>query len=224
MAAKILIVDDEEILAETIEMKLRSEGFAPFVAHSAEDGMHLFRQIRPDLVLLDIMLPRRSGFDFCKAVRKDSDSPIIFISARGQEGDRLMGLELGADDYLVKPLNLAEVVARIRAVLRRSKNTQMSSLVQVDNLTIDPETHLVNLDERTVELAAREFALLHFLARNRGRVFSRETILDRVWAEDAFVNPRTVDVHIRWLRQKIEIEPEKPKKILTVRGVGYKFA
>ncbi len=221
---KLLIIDDEPTIIETVEAKFRKEGFSTFTAGSAEDGMRLFRRIKPDLVILDVMLPQRSGLEFCRAVRKENATPIIFISAKIEDADRIKGLELGADDYVVKPFNLSELVARARAILRRSTGEPLREAVERGDLRIDPRSHEAWLGETQLTLSPKEFALLYFLASNPGHVFSRETLLDRVWGRDAFVSARTVDVHIRWLRTAIEETPENPIRIVTVRGVGYKFA
>lgn len=221
---KLLIIDDEPTIVETVEAKFRKEGFSTFTADSAEEGMRLFRRIKPDLVILDIMLPQRSGLEFCRAVRKDSTTPIIFLSARADEADRVRGLEMGADDYVVKPFNLSELAARVKAILRRSTGEPVKEVIERGNLKIDPRSHEIWLDEEKLSLSPKEFALLYFLARNVGQVFSRETLLDRVWGRDAFVSARTVDVHIRWLRTRIEPDPNNPTRLMTVRGVGYKFA
>lgn len=220
---KLLIIDDEPTIVETVEAKFRREGFTTFTADSAEEGMRLYRRVKPDLIILDIMLPQRSGFDFCRAVRKESATPIIFVSARADEGDRVKGLELGADDYVVKPFNLAELAARVKAILRRSTGEPVAETIERGNLRIDPRSHEAWLADERLTLSPKEFALLYFLARNPGQVFSRETLLDRVWGRDAFVSARTVDVHIRWLRTRIEPNPDEPERLLTVRGVGYKF-
>jgi len=221
---KLLIIDDEPTIVETVETKFRKEGFTTFTADSAEEGMRLFRRIKPDLVILDIMLPQRSGFDFCRAVRKESSTPIIFVSARADEADRVQGLELGADDYVVKPFNLSELAARVKAILRRSTGEPVQEIVERGNLKIDPRSHEAWLDGEVLDLSPKEFALLYFLSRNIGQVFSRETLLDRVWGRDAFVSARTVDVHVRWLRTRIEKDPNNPVRLTTVRGVGYKFS
>jgi DNA-binding response OmpR family regulator len=220
---KILIVDDEAAIAETIEIKLRKEGFTTFLAGSAEEAGRIFRLAKPDLILLDVMLPNRSGFEFCRMVRRDSAVPIIFLSARTAEEDRVQGFEIGGDDYITKPFSLAEVVARVKSVLRRSSSEAPSEVITVGTLKIDPGTHEAWLDSSPLTLSPKEFALLYFLARNPGQVFSREALLDRVWGQDAYVTSRTVDVHIRWLRERIEEHPSQPKRIQTVRGVGYKF-
>jgi two-component system alkaline phosphatase synthesis response regulator PhoP len=220
---KVLVIDDEPAIVETIEAKLRKEGFTVFTADSAEEGMRLVRRVKPDLLVLDIMLPQRSGLELCRAIRRESSTPIIFLSAKAAEADRVRGLELGADDYIVKPFNLSELVARVRAVLRRASGDQLPEIVERGNLKIDPRRHEAWIDGRLLELSPREFALLHFLMRNAGQVFSRETLLDRVWGKDAFVSSRTVDVHVRWLRKRVEVDPNEPERILTVRGIGYKF-
>ena len=220
---KLLIVDDEPTIVETVETKFRKEGFSTFTADCAEEAMRLYRRIKPDLIILDIMLPQRSGLDFCKAIRRDSSTPIIFLSARADESDRVRGLELGADDYVVKPFNLSELAARVKAILRRSTGEPLKETIERGNLKIDPRSHESWLDERALNLSPKEFSLLYFLTRNLGQVFSRETLLDRVWGREAFVSSRTVDVHIRWLRTHIELDPTKPKRLLTIRGVGYKF-
>jgi DNA-binding response OmpR family regulator len=221
---KLLIIDDEPAIRETVETKFRKEGYTTFAADSAEEGMRLFRRVKPDLVILDVMLPQRSGFDFCRAIRRDSQTPIIFLSARADEADRVRGLEFGGDDYLVKPFNLAELAARVKAILRRSTGEPVKEIIERGNLRIDPKTHEAWIDGTLSPLSPKEFALLYFFARNVGQVFSRETLLDRVWGRDAFVSARTVDVHVRWLRTRIEPDPDLPVRILTVRGVGYKFA
>jgi DNA-binding response OmpR family regulator len=220
---KLLIIDDEPSIVETVDMKLRKEGFTTFTADSAEEGMRLYRRVKPDLIILDIMLPQRSGLDFCRAVRRDSATPIIMISAKSEEGDRVKGLEIGADDYLVKPFSLGELLARVKAVLRRSSGEPVRETIERGNLKIDPRSHEAWLNEKAITLSPKEFALLYFLARNAGQVFSREALLDRVWGRDAFVSARTVDVHIRWLRTHVEDDANNPTKLITVRGVGYKF-
>lgn len=220
---KILVVDDEPTILETIEYKLRKEGLTPFTAMSAEEGMRLFRQIRPDLVVLDVMLPQRSGFDLCRAIRKDHQTPILFLTARASDDDRISGLDLGADDYMTKPFNMSELVARIRAIMRRSGVEAPQNMVEIGDLRIDPKVHEATLDGKILSLSLKEFLLLYFFASHPGQAFTRDQLLDRVWGPDAYVNARTVDVHVRWLRVHIEKDPSSPKRILTVRGIGYKF-
>lgn len=220
---KLLIIDDEPAIVETVETKLRKDGFTTFTADSAEEGMRLFKRVKPDLVILDIMLPNRSGYEFCRAVRQENSTPIIMISAKSEEADRVKGLELGADDYVVKPFNLGELSARVKAVLRRATGEPVKEPIERGNIRIDPRSHEAFIDGKPIVLSPKEFSLLYFLARNPGQVFSRETLLDRVWGRDSFVSARTVDVHIRWLRTRIEVDANSPERLVTVRGVGYKF-
>lgn len=220
---KLLIIDDEPTILETVEMRMRKEGYTTFTADSAEEGMRLYRRAKPDLVVLDIMLPNRSGFDFLRAIRQENATPVIMLSARAEDNDRIRGLELGADDYVTKPFNLSELTARVRAVLRRATGEAAKEPIDVGDLKIDPRRHEASVQGKALTLSPKEFSLLYFLARHAGQVFSRETLLDRVWGRDAFVNARTVDVHIRWLRTRIELDPNNPEKLVTVRGVGYKF-
>jgi DNA-binding response OmpR family regulator len=220
---KLLIIDDEPTIVETVEARMRKEGYTTFTADSAEEGMRLFKRVKPDLVILDVMLPQRSGFEFCRSIRQENATPIIIISARVEEADRVKGLDLGADDYVVKPFNLAELAARVKAVLRRVSGDSVKETVERGDLRIDPRSHEATLNGKPMELSPKEFALLYFLARNAGQVFPREALLDRVWGRDAFVSARTVDVHVRWLRTRIETDPNAPKRLMTVRGIGYKF-
>lgn len=219
---KILLVDDEETILETVENKLRKEGYTVFTAGTAEEGMRLYRLIKPDILLLDIMLPQRSGVDLARAIRKDSTVPVIFLTAKAAEEDRVKGLEI-ADDYIVKPFSLAELAARVKSVLRRSAGDTPVEAIESGNLRIDPRTHDAWLNDTPLTLSPKEFALIYFLVRHKGQVFSREILLDRVWGQDAYVSARTVDVHVRWLREHVEVEPSSPQRIMTVRGVGYKF-
>ncbi len=220
---KVLVVDDEQTILETVETKLRREGFTVFTAESAEEGMRIFRQAKPDLLVLDVMLPSRSGLDLCKAIRRDSKVPIIFLTARASEEDRIAGLDIGADDYIVKPFNLGELAARVKAVMRRSGIENPQEVIECGNIRIDPKTHEATIDGRSMNLSPKEFALMYFLAKHQGQVFSRDTLLDRVWGPESFVSARTVDVHIRWLRERIESSASNPQRLVTVRGVGYKF-
>lgn len=220
---KVLVVDDESTILETLQIKLRKEGHSVFTAITAEEGMKIFKQVKPDICLLDVMLPNRSGFDLCRAIRKDSEVPVIFLTARGSESDRIAGFDLGADDYIVKPFNLAEVAARVRAVLRRATTDVDDEPVECAGVRIDPKSHQAWVEDKVLQLSPREFNLLHFFMRHPGQAFTRDALIDRVWGADAFVDSRTVDVHVRWLRQHIEEDPANPSRILTVRGVGYKF-
>ncbi len=220
---KILVVDDEPTLVETVEHKLRKEGYTVYTAGSAEEASRLFKVFKPDMLLLDVMLPQRSGFELAESLRRISNVPIIFLTARSSEDDRVQGLELGGDDYIVKPFSLVELAARIKSVFRRSTGDAPNEIIETGNLRIDPRTHEAWLNDEGLTLSPKEFALLYFITRNSGQVFSRETLLDRVWGSDAYISSRTVDVHIRWLRERIELDPARPERVVTVRGVGYKF-
>lgn len=220
---KILVVDDEDVIRESIETKLRREGFTPFGARSAEEGMRLFRKVRPDLAILDIMLPHRSGLELCAAIRQESTMPIIFLSAKVDEASRIHGLECGADDYVGKPFSLQELAARVKAVLRRSGREPLPAIIEAGSLRIDTDRHEAHRDGQPLTLSPKEFDLLLFLASREGRVFSREVLIDRVWGADSGSTMRTVDVHVRRLRTRIEDDPDRPMHLVTVRGVGYKF-
>lgn len=220
---KVLVVDDEATLLETVTNRLQRDGYMVLSAATAEDAWKRFREHRPDLIVLDVMLPGRSGFELSRIIRQESKVPILFLSARSQDADKLKGFEVGGDDYLTKPFNLSELSARVRAILRRIAAPEKKTLIVVGELRIDSDRHEAFLGDRQLELAPKEFALLHFLASNPGKVFSREALLDRVWGPDAYVNPRTVDVHMRWLRKHIEDDDANPAHLQTVRGVGYRY-
>jgi len=221
---KVLVVDDEPTLLEAVSKRLARDGYLVLQAATAEDGWRKFREQRPDLIVLDIMLPGRNGFELARIIRQDSSVPILFLSARSMDSDRLKGFEVGADDYLTKPFNLAELSARVRAVLRRSEAPKKAAVITSGNLRVDSDRHEAHIDDKPLALAPKEFALLYFLISNPGKVFTRETLLDRVWGPDSYVSHRTVDVHVRWLRKHIEKDDTNPERILTVRGVGYRFA
>lgn len=221
---KLLVVDDEPTIREIVASKLRRAGYSVFDAATAEEGLGIYKKVRPDLLLLDVMLPGRSGYDLARAVRRETQTPIIFLTARASEQDKVEGLELGGDDYVVKPFSMAELLARVKAVLRRASGETVAQVLELDDLVIDTRTHEVTVRGQRVDLSPREFALLSFLAGNRGQVFTRPTLLDRVWKDEGFISERTVDVHVRWLRERIELDPGHPTRILTVRGVGYRFA
>ena len=224
---KILVIDDETPILESIAYSLRKDGFDVLTADDAGEGMELARRQAPDLIVLDVMLPSGSGFDICRTLRSESSVPIILLTARAEEMDRVIGLELGADDYVTKPFSMRELMARVRNVLRRGSPSAASSgekPLRIAGIVLDPVRHEVTVHGTEVNLTPKEFDLLRFLAGNPDRVFSRETLLDRVWGADAFVGDKTVDVHVRWLREKIESDPAAPRRILTVRGVGYKFS
>jgi len=226
---RILIVDDEKDLVDLLSYNLEKEGYAVLRAYDGEEALKILRSRKPDLILLDLMLPGIQGMEICKIVRKTPETaalPIIMLTARGEEVDRIVGLEMGADDYVTKPFSIRELLARVRAVLRRyeAAPAEDRKTIRYGDLFIDHDAHEVTLAGRKVALSPTEFRLLWFLARTPGRVFTREILLDRVWGDDTFVEPRTVDVHIRRLRAQIEPDLSTPRFVLTVRGVGYKFA
>ncbi len=232
-SGRVLIVDDERMLVETIEYNLRKAGFETITAFDGESALALAREHQPQLVILDLMLPKISGWEVCRALRLDPDyrlsAPILMLTARGEESDKVIGLELGADDYMVKPFGMRELLARVRALLRRSaaEDSDKASLLQVGPVSLDIERHEVRLKtpegEREVRLSLKEFELLKALLSQQGKAVARATLLESVWGSDFFGDERTLDVHIRWLREKVEARPSQPQHILTVRGVGYKF-
>jgi len=230
MGPRILIVDDEKDIVDLVAYNLEKEGYGVLKALDGEKALALVRSKRPDLVLLDLMLPGIQGLEVCKRLRQDAETatvPIIMLTAKGEELDRVIGLEVGADDYITKPFGVKELVARIRAVLRRSaagRQPEKPEIFEFKGLRIDMRSYEVTVDGRKVALSPTEFKLLRFLSQNPGRVYSRDQILDKVWGDESFVEPRTVDVHIRRLRSQIERDESSPAYILTVRGVGYKFA
>lgn len=220
---KVLVVEDDTVLSETLQYNLQREGYQVLSATDAESALRLFQNETPDLVLLDVMLPSRSGFELCRLIREQDRTPIIFLTAKAGEDDRVTGLDMGADDYIVKPFSMKELLARVRTVLRRTMPAPAGRLLKVDDLEIDLEAKRVLRSGEVVPMSPKEFALITLLASNPGKAFSRDQLLDRVWGINAYISPRTVDVHIRWLRSKIEPEPEKPRYIVTVRGSGYRF-
>jgi phosphate regulon transcriptional regulator PhoB len=226
---RILIVDDEKDLVDLLSYNLEKEGYAVLRAYDGDEALKIIRSRKPDLILLDLMLPGIQGMEICRIVRKNPETaalPIIMLTARGEEVDRIVGLEMGADDYVTKPFSVRELLARVRAVLRRYETAPAEDrkTIRYGDLFIDHDAHEVTVAGRKVALSPTEFRLLWFLARTPGRVFTREILLDRVWGDDTFVEPRTVDVHIRRLRAQIEPDLSTPRFVLTVRGVGYKFA
>jgi phosphate regulon transcriptional regulator PhoB len=222
-AYRVLIVEDDTVLLETLHYNLHREGFDVFTATDSETALRLFHTHLPDVVLLDIMLPARSGFELCRLIRQQSAVPILFLTARTAEEDRVRGLEMGGDDYITKPFSMRELIARVRAVLRRTTPEPAPNRLRFGELEIDLEARRVWRGETELTLAPKEFALLALLATHPGRVFSRDELLNRIWGLDVYVGPRTVDVHIRWLRAKIEPDPQHPRYIHTVRGLGYRF-
>lgn len=226
-ASKVLIVEDEEALLFTLAHNLRREGYSVLTASRGDDGLKLAREKLPDLIVLDVMLPGIDGMQICRLLRRDMQVPIIMLTALGGEGDRVAGLDTGADDYMPKPFGMRELMARIRALLRRTgpraEPDLGPSIVVSGDLQVDRERREVRRQGSVLRLKPKEFELLLFFAQRPGRVFSREQILDEVWGYDFYGGPRTVDVHIRWLRQKIEDDPGNPERLRTVRGSGYLF-
>ena len=235
MGKVILAIDDEEHILELLAYNLENNGFKVLTAGSGEEGLEILKKDKVDLILLDIMLPGIDGMEMLKRLRKNPDTadlPVIMLTAKSEEINKGLGLEVGADDYISKPFGIYELMARVKAVLRRSERHASSALakedsdevIAIDKIVINNTTHEVTVDGRIVELALKEFELLYVLAKNRTRVFSRETLLDKIWGYEYAGETRTVDVHIRNLRKKIEEDDNKPKYIKTVRGVGYKFS
>jgi DNA-binding response OmpR family regulator len=224
---KILVVEDEETVLETLAYNLEQEGYKVLTASDGEEALRLIRAKKPDLVVLDIMLPRLDGLAVCRLVRKDPDvahTPIIMLTARGTQGDKMVGLDSGADDYITKPFGLGEFLARVRAVLRRTPGQLITEqALDVGDIRIDLAARRAYRKGEELQLSHKEFDLLVELMRNQGAVLSRDLILSRVWGYDYYGDSRTVDVHVRWLRQKIEDDPSNPRHIITVRGVGYRF-
>ena len=225
-ATRVLVVDDERTVTEVVEMYLRREGYDVSLAADGEEALRLAQEWAPDLVVLDLMLPVVDGLEICRVLRRDSQIPIIMLTARGEETDRVVGLEIGADDYMVKPFSPRELVARVKSVLRRVASSKVQlpgGTLRFDNLIINPQTRAVALADQEVRLTAKEFDLLLFLASHSGQVFTRTQLMDQVWDYTYAADSSTVTVHIRRLREKVESEPLKPRFIKTVWGVGYKF-
>ena len=218
------MIEDEKTISEPLAETLDREGFEAEVADSLSGARDAFRDRPPDVILLDVMLPDGDGRDFAAEVRKDSDVPIIMLTARGEEIDRVLGLELGADDYVVKPFSARELIARIRAIMRRGKGAERRGELDVGEIRLDPAARIVTKEGTAIELAAREFDLLHLLMASAGTVVRREQIMDDVWDPHWFGPTKTLDVHISWLRKKIEDDPSHPRYITTIRGVGFRFA
>jgi DNA-binding response OmpR family regulator len=223
--SRILLVDDETNLRHTVGYALRREGHEVATAEDGEKGLEAFRATNPDLVILDLMLPRMDGLAVCRAIRRESDVPVIMLTARDTELDTVVGLEVGADDYLTKPFSMVELVARIRALLRRAapRHGTPPERVELHGLAIDVARRRVTVEGTEIELKPREFDLLAHLAGSPGRVFTREQLLASVWGLDYSGDPRTVDTHVKTLRERLSDEAERPRWIETVRGVGYRF-
>lgn len=219
---KVLVVEDELTLLELLSQHLRAEGYTVLTSSNGEEALELARSQTPDVCVLDVMLPGLDGLSLCRIIRKESDVPIILLTARGTEIDRVIGLESGADDYVVKPFSLPELMARVRAALRRAPNRHSATLTAGD-LSLDLVSRRVFVDGREIRLSHKEFELLATLMRNKGAVLSREFLITQVWGYDFEGDTRTVDVHVRWLREKIEKDPSNPTHLQTVRGVGYRI-
>jgi two-component system response regulator RegX3 len=224
----VLVVEDEDSFVEALTIGLKREGFRVHVARDGAQALAVFDVVKPDLVLLDVMLPKVSGIDVCRELRTRSRVPIIMVTAKGSEIDTVVGLEVGADDYVTKPYRLRELVARIRAVLRRrplddGDDVLSGEAVAVGDVALDPDRHEVTIRGAAVSLPLKEFELLGILLENAGRVLTRETLIDRVWGSDYVGDTKTLDVHIKRLRAKVEAEPSNPTRIVTIRGLGYKY-
>jgi DNA-binding response OmpR family regulator len=238
MAEKILVVEDEITLQETLAYNLKRQGYEVETASDGADALEDARRLRPDLIVLDIMLPGMDGFEVCRVLRQEMNTPVLMLTARDDEIDRVVGLEVGADDYMTKPFSMRELLARVKAMLRRVRLVReevnastlptpipapVSQAIESGDLVLDLTRREVRRNDQPITLKPKEFELLLFLAQHRGQVLSRELILDRVWGWNYIGDSRTVDVHVRWLREKIENDPSNPLRIVTVRGAGYRF-
>lgn len=229
MPKKVIVVEDENNLLATLDYNLKSEGYEVLVASDGEAGLALARKEKPDLAILDVMLPKLSGLEICRLLRQESNARILLLTAKGEEIDKVLGLELGADDYVTKPFSMRELMVRVRNILRRTLKAndaeqpgENETIISGD-LVIDLAGHIVCLGGKLLNVKPREFNLLTLLVANKGRAFTRDQILERLWGYDYIDDTRTVDVHIRWLREKIELNPATPNRITTIRGVGYRF-
>jgi len=229
---KVLLVEDDRTLLDVLKYNLTKEGHDVITACDGVEALNVARDKKPDLIVLDVMLPKLDGFEVCRILRRETTTPILLLTAKASETDKVVGLELGADDYMTKPFSMREFLARIKSMLRRAEMMKMvessakettPSIIKVGGLEIDFARHKVSQSGTTIDLSPKEFDLLAFLLKNREQVFSRDQLLEKVWGYDYAGDTRTVDVHIRWLRQKIEVDPANPKHLLTVRGIGYKF-
>ena len=224
----VLVVEDEESFVDALSVGLRREGFIVKVARDGAEALTLFDAVQPDLVLLDLMLPKVPGVDVCRQIRARSDTPIIMVTAKDSEIDTVVGLEVGADDYVTKPYRLRELVARMRAVLRRAPTADAarysaSDALEVGDVALDSDRHEVVVRGKTVQLPLKEFELLELLLANVGRVLTRDTLIDRIWGTDYVGDTKTLDVHIKRLRSRVEDDPSRPTRIITIRGLGYRY-
>lgn len=223
---KVLIVDDEEHIRELIKFNLKKEGYDIEVAVNGTEALNSIREIKFDLILLDLMLPEIDGLEVCKEIRRNeetSDIPVMMITAKGEEFDKVLGLELGADDYITKPFSIRELMARVKALLRRSNVKKEENIIKFGDVVVNFKTREVTKGTQNVELTLKEFELLKLLIKNKGNILTRELLLDKIWGYEYIGETRTVDVHIRHLRKKIESDDKNPQYIQTIRGVGYKF-
>ena len=226
---RVLIIEDDRDIVELVRYNLTQEGFQVTAANDGASGLALVKKTPPDLLLLDLMLPKLSGLEICKAIRREQTLnrlPILMLTARGEESDRIIGLELGADDYVTKPFSPRELAARIKALLRRTETAgsgDAGKAIEAGDLMIDPESYRVTRSGKQLPLSTLEFRLLYFLASRPGKVFTRDQLLDSVWGTERFVTPRSVDACMRRLREKVEVEPENPVHLKTLRGAGYSF-
>ena len=224
---KILIVEDDRTLLSVLEYNLTKEGYSVVTASDGADGLEVARRENPDFIILDIMLPKMSGHEVCRILRKEMSAPILMLSARGEETDKVVGLDLGADDYMTKPFSMRELLARVRAGLRRGGTHETEeahvNLLKGGDIEVDLGRHVATVRGSPLTLTPKEFDLLAFLLKNKGLVFSRDQLLEKIWGYDYAGDTRTVDVHVRWLREKIEAEPARPGLLVTVRGVGYRL-
>ena len=234
MTEKILVVEDEIALQETLAYNLQKHGYEVFLAGDGTNALEISRKIKPDLILLDIMLPGMDGFEVCRRLRSEMSTPVLMLTARDDEIDRVVGLEVGADDYLTKPFSMRELIARVKAMLRRVRiirdemnaiqiGNELPSKLEFENLSIDIGRREIRLNNLVVNLKPKEYELLLYLVKHKNQVLSRDQILESVWGWEYIGDSRTVDVHVRWLREKIEVVPSSPQKIITVRGAGYRF-
>jgi len=226
MVQRIVIIEDERAIADAVAHTLTREGFETRVASDGEAGLRLVESFKPNLLLLDLMLPGIGGLEVCRRLRRTSNTPVIMLTAKAEEVDRVVGLEIGADDYVTKPFSMRELVARVRAALRRQAMAERPLAPPAfddGRLTVDLERPSVEIEGNPVALSPRELSLLRVLLAHRGRARTRQQLLSEAWGDDEYIDPRTVDVHVRWLRKKIERDPEHPHYIETVRGIGYRF-
>ena len=224
---KILVVDDEDHIVELISYNLINSGYSVLTANNGIDAVRIAKEDNPNLILLDLMIPGLDGYDVCKAIRSDVNTKnisIIMLSAKGEELDKILGLELGADDYITKPFSIRELLARIKAILRRTKSlSESEEIYRCNDMCINFERREVTILDNKIDLTLKEFELLEILVKNRGKILTRETLLDKIWGYEYVGETRTIDVHIRYLRKKIEVADKNPRFIETIRGVGYRF-